>query len=91
MDEVRGNAAIRMASYQYRAIAHYNKKARLLMFRVETLVLKRVFENTAEKRVGKLQANWEEPYVVSKARNSEAYHLQTLNETPCSAIGMYIT
>ncbi|RVW88662.1 hypothetical protein CK203_043756 [Vitis vinifera] len=86
-----GNAAIRMASYQYRAIAHYNKKARLRMFRVETLVLKRVFENTAEKRVGKLQANWEEPYVVSKARNSEAYHLQTLNETPCSAIGMYLT
>ena len=51
------------------------------MFRVETLVLKRVFENMAEKGVGKLQANWEEPYVVSKARDSEAYHLQTLNET----------
>ena len=32
VDEVRGNAAIRMASYRQRAIAHYNKKARPRMF-----------------------------------------------------------
>ena len=36
----------------------------------------------AEKRVEKLQANWEGPYVSSKTENSRAYHLQTLDETP---------
>ena len=27
VDQVRGNAVIQMASYQQKAIAHYNKKA----------------------------------------------------------------
>ena len=63
VDEVRGNAAIRMASYQQRAISHYNKKAQPRMFRVGTLVLRRVFENTVERGAGKLQENWD---VISK-------------------------
>ena len=52
------------------------------MFRTGTLVFKRVFENTTKKGVGKLQANWEGPYVVTKAGNSRAYHLQTLDGVP---------
>ena len=79
-NEERGNAAIRMASYQQRVITHYNKKAQPHAFRAGTLVLRRVFENTAEKMVGKLQANWEGPYIVVKARDLGAYHLQTLNK-----------
>ena len=71
-----------MASYQQRAIAHYNKKARPRVFRSGTLVLRRVFENTAKRGVGKLQANWQRPYVVTKARNLGAYYLQTLDIVP---------
>ena len=56
-DEVRGNAAIRMASYQQIVVSRYNKQARSRVFGIETLVLRRVFENTIERRVGKLQAN----------------------------------
>ena len=56
-DEVRENASIRMADYQQRAAAHYNRKARPRVFKVGTLVLRKVFENTAEKGVGKFQAN----------------------------------
>ena len=82
VDEVRGNAAIWMTLYQQRAIAHYNKKARSRTFRVGTLVPRRVFENVVERWARKLQANWEGPYVVTKARDSGAYHLQTLDEVP---------
>ena len=71
-----------MASYQQKVIAYYNRKTRPCAFRAETLVLRRVFKNMAEKRVEKLQANWEGPYVSSKTENSRAYHLQTLDETP---------
>ena len=46
-----------MASYQQRVVAHYNWKVRLHTFMVGTLVLKKVFENTAEQEVGKLQEN----------------------------------
>lgn len=47
-DEVRGNVVIRMASYQQRTIGHYNRKARPCAFRAETLVLRRVLENTGK-------------------------------------------
>ncbi|RVW21060.1 Retrovirus-related Pol polyprotein from transposon opus [Vitis vinifera] len=60
-DEVRETASIRMADYQQRAAAHYNCKARPRSFKSGTLVLKKVFENTAETGAGKFQANWKTP------------------------------
>ncbi|RVW50063.1 Gypsy retrotransposon integrase-like protein 1 [Vitis vinifera] len=66
-DEVRESAAIRMADYQQRASAHYNRKVRPRSFKNGTLVLRKVFENTTEVGAGKFQANWEGPYIVSKA------------------------
>ena len=53
-----------MAAYQQRAVAHYNRKALPHTFKVETLVLRKVFENTVEMGVRKLQENWEGPYIV---------------------------
>ncbi|RVW49489.1 hypothetical protein CK203_111149 [Vitis vinifera] len=70
-DEVRESAAIRMADYQQRASAHYNRKVRPRSFKNGTLVLRKVFENTAEVGAGKFQANWEGPYIVSKAITME--------------------
>ncbi|RVW28055.1 Gypsy retrotransposon integrase-like protein 1 [Vitis vinifera] len=81
-DEVRESASIRMADYQQRATAHYNRKARPRSFKSGTLVLRKVFENTAKTGAGKFQANWESPYIVSKTSESGAYHLQKLDGTP---------
>ena len=74
-DEVRENASIRMIDYQQRATAHYNRKARPQVFKIGMLVIKKVFENTAKRGAGKFQANWEVPYIITKASESEAYHL----------------
>nr|CAN74048.1 hypothetical protein VITISV_017189 [Vitis vinifera] len=84
LEQAKGkeSAAIRMADYQQRASAHYNRKARPRSFKNGTLVLRKVFENTAEVGVGKFQANWEGPYIVSKASESGTYHLQKLDGTP---------
>ena len=71
-----------MADYQQRAAAHYNREARPWVFKVGTLVLKIFFENTIKKGAGKFQANWEGPYIVTKASKNEAYHLQKLDGTP---------
>ena len=81
-DEVRENASIRIAAYQQRAAAHYNRKTRPRVFKVRTLVLRKVFENTAKKGVRKFQANWEGPYIVSKTGQNGSYHLQKLDGTP---------
>ncbi|RVW80429.1 hypothetical protein CK203_042315 [Vitis vinifera] len=69
-DEVRESAAIRMADYQQRH-QHYNRKVRPRSFKNGTLVLRKVFENTTEVGAGKFQANWEGPYIVSKASEME--------------------
>ena len=81
-DKVRETASIRMADYQQRASAHYNRKARPRSFKSGTLVIRKVFENTAEIVAGKFQANWEGPYIISKISESGAYHLQKLDRTP---------
>ncbi|RVW32053.1 hypothetical protein CK203_097413 [Vitis vinifera] len=81
-DKMRGVVTIRIASYHQRAIAQYNKKARPWFFRSGTLVLRRIFENTIEIGAGKLQANWEGSYVVTKVGDSWTYHLQTLDDEP---------
>ena len=74
-NEIRETASIRMTDYQQRAAAHYNRKVRPRSFKSGMLVLRKVFENTAETRVGKFQANWEGPYIVAKTSESGAYHL----------------
>ena len=81
-DEVRESATIRMTNYQQRASAHYHRKVRPRSLKNGTLVLRKVFENTTETGAGKFQANWEEPYIVSKSSESGAYHLQKLDGTP---------
>ena len=81
-NEVRESAAIGMADYQQRASAHYNRKVRPRSFKNGTLVLRKVFENTAETGAGKFQANSEGPYIVSKSNENGAYHLQKLDRTP---------
>ena len=42
-NEVRENASIWMADYKQRAATHYNRKARPRVFKIETLVLRKVF------------------------------------------------
>ena len=46
-----------MTSYHQRVISYYNKKARPCVFQAETLVLRKVFENTVEIGAIKFQAN----------------------------------
>ncbi|RVW63278.1 hypothetical protein CK203_058746 [Vitis vinifera] len=81
-DEAREAASIWMAAYQQKIAAYYNRKVRPHAFKEGSLVLRKIFENTAEKGAEKFQANWEGPYVVSKANENGSYHLQTLNGTP---------
>ena len=81
-EEKIGAAAIRIVSYHQKAVTQYNKRARPQFFRLRSLVLIRVFKNTAEVGARKLQANWEGPYIIIKVEDSGAYHLRTLDSVP---------
>ena len=56
-DELREMAAIRVTSYQRRLENFYNRRVKPRMFQPSDLVLRKVFENTADPTAGKFQPN----------------------------------
>ena len=50
-------------------------------FRVGDLVLRRVFENTADPVAGKFQLNWEGSYAIVKVGAARSYALDKLDGT----------
>ena len=81
-DELREAAAIRVASYQHRLANSYNKRVKPRMFQPGDLVLRKVFENTADPMAGKFQPNWEGPYVVTRPGEFGSYAIDKTDGTP---------
>ena len=81
-DELREAAAIRIASYQRHLANSYNKRVKPRVFQLGDLVLRKVFENTADPMAGKFQPNWEGPYVVTRLGESGSYAIDKTNGTP---------
>ena len=76
LDKLRESATIRIAFYQHRLAKSYNKRVKPRTLQQGNLVLRRVFENTADLNVGKFQPNWEGPYLVTRAGESGSYALE---------------
>ena len=81
-DEQREATAIRITSYQHRLTNSYNRRVKPRVFRPGDLVLRKVFENTADPTAGKFQHNWEGPYVVMQADETGSYAIDKIDETP---------
>ena len=80
-DELWEAVAIRVASYQLRLANSYNKQVRPQIFQPGNLVLRKVFENTADPTAGKFQPNWEGPYVVTRSKESGSYAIDKIDGT----------
>ena len=63
-DELREVATVCMVSYQQRTTNLYNRQVRQRAIQAGDLVLRRVFENTANLLASKFQPNWEGPYTI---------------------------
>ena len=59
----------------------YNRKIKPHAFRTRDLVLRKVFENTADPVAGKFQPNWEGPYIVVRVGVAKSYTLNKLDGT----------
>ena len=81
-DELREAAAIRVASYQHHLANSYNKRVKPRVFQPGDLILRKVFENTADPTTGKFQPNWEGPYVVKRPGEPGSYAIDKLDGTP---------
>ena len=82
VDELSETTAVRVASYHRRLENLYNKHVKPRVFHSGDLVLRKVFENTTNLVAEKFQPNWEGPYIVSQADESDSYTLDKLNGTP---------
>ncbi|XP_024013210.1 uncharacterized protein LOC112087533 [Eutrema salsugineum] len=78
INEKRDQALIRIQNYQQATAKYYNKNVRSRRFKAGELVLRKVFQNTAEKNAGKLGAKSEGPYKVTKVVRPGVYELATL-------------
>ena len=81
-DEQQEDATIRITSYQRRLANSYNRRVKPRVFRSGDLVLRKVFENTADSTAGKFQPNWEGPYVVKRTGEAWSYAIDKTDGTP---------
>ncbi|CAA7034283.1 unnamed protein product [Microthlaspi erraticum] len=79
VNERRDRALIRIQNYQQATARYYNTNVRSRRFGVGDLVLRKVFQNTAELNAGKLGANWEGPYRITNIVRPGAYKIETLD------------
>ena len=69
-DELHETTVVRVASYHRRLENLYNRRVKPRVFQPGDLVLRKVFENTVDPVARKFQANWEGPYIVTRAGES---------------------
>ena len=81
-DELRETTAMRIASYHSRLANLCNRCVKPRIFQSGDLVLRKVFDNTADLLAGKYQPNWEGPYIVTRPGESRLYALDKLDGTP---------
>ncbi|CAE5960381.1 unnamed protein product [Arabidopsis arenosa] len=79
IDERRDSALVRMQNYQNATARYYNSHVKQRRFHEGDLVLRKVFQNTAELNAGKLGANWEGPYTIAKVVRPGVYELINMN------------
>ena len=79
VDELLETETVRITSYHHRLANLYN---RCVKPRPGDLVLRKVFENTANPMAGKFQLNWERPYIITRADDSSLYGLDKLDGKP---------
>ena len=80
-DELREAAVVRITSYKQRLENLHNRHVKPRTFIVGELVLRRVFENTANPTDEMFQPNWEGPHTVVRVGTAGSYAFSRPNGT----------
>ena len=78
VNERRDRALVRIQNYQHEAAKYFNSYVRNQRFNEGELVLRKVFQNTAERNAGKLGTNWEGPYKIIKVVRPGSYEIANM-------------
>ena len=77
LEEKRDQALLRIQNYLNQIESYYNKKVCSRPLELGDLVMRKVFENTKKLNAGKLCANWEGPYKITRVVKPGVYRLET--------------
>ena len=80
LNEVREQAPVCMAAYQYKVVKYYNSQVKTKIFKIGDLVL-RMAEASQPIVTTKLSPKWEGPYQVIKIVRPRTYQLQWLDHS----------
>ncbi|KAL0696318.1 hypothetical protein Bca4012_063498 [Brassica carinata] len=80
INERRDQALIRIQNYQHAAAKYYNSNVCHRRFKEGDMVLRKVFQNTAERNAGKLGANWGGPHKVIKVVQPGSYQITNMQD-----------
>ena len=81
-DELCEAAAVKITLHHRRLESLYNRHVKPRMFQPGDLVLRKVFENTADPSIGKFWPKWEGSYIVTRAGEFGSYAPDKLDGTP---------
>ena len=81
-DELREATTVSMALYQQRITNLYNRRVTQHEFGAEDLLLRRVFENTADPASDKFQPKWKGPYMIVRVGSVGSYTLDKSDGIP---------
>ncbi|KAK8928408.1 hypothetical protein KSP39_PZI017378 [Platanthera zijinensis] len=82
VEELRELTSIRQEEVKRRMSRYFDKHVRVKQFEKGDLVLKKVDAAGRGASVGKLNPNWEGPFIVKEVLKSGGYHLQDVDGTP---------
>ena len=82
IDEKRSEAFSRLTAQKRKVERYYNSKIKMRIFAVESLVLRRVFQNTQVQGAGVLGPNWEGLYRVRKVIHDGTFYIEHTDGTP---------
>lgn len=77
LPERREEACMTTAAYQQKSAQYFNRKVKLINFRIGDWVLQKVTLATRDPEEDKLTSTWEGPYRVIGCCQGGAYHLET--------------
>ncbi|KAK8916007.1 hypothetical protein KSP39_PZI022731 [Platanthera zijinensis] len=82
VEESRNMASIRQEEVKRRMSRYFDRHVRVKQFERGDLVLKKVDAAGRGASVGKLNPNWEGPFIVKEVLKSGGYHLQDVDGAP---------
>ena len=81
LEERRAKAERFADKYRQRTAKYYNQKVKERIFNVDDIVMKIAPHVQRNEKAGKFAANWQGPFMISKAAESGYYHLKRMNGT----------